>query len=125
MKKVLLKIFWLISLVVLSGCGNSGSPEPSPTVTVYVPAPSPGFNSGNNFNQNDVQDQLDEIRRNNCQMANELSMQSMKLQNEASLIGQNNSLLNPNYDEIWQQQVQLGNQAIELMRQSDALRQQC
>jgi len=125
MKKVFFKISWLISLVVLSGCGNSGSPVPSPTVTVYVPAPNPGFNSENNFNQNDVQEQLDAARQVACNAAQEIQRQWIQLDNQLNEMESNSWNRNESSFDFPNQTQALRLQVHQLRQQESNLRQQC
>jgi hypothetical protein len=54
------------------------NPYPAPTETVFVPT------QGNNYNfGNDTQNQLDELRAQNCRLSQDLLLQSMDLSRQA------------------------------------------
>ena len=54
------------------------NPYPAPTETVFVPT------QGNNYNfGNDTQNQLDEMRAQNCRLSQDLLLQSMDLSRQA------------------------------------------
>ena len=54
------------------------NPYPAPTETVFVPT------QGNNYNYgNDSQNQLDELRAQNCRLSQDLLLQSMDLSRQA------------------------------------------
>lgn len=94
---------------------DNQSPTPIPTETVFVPT------QGNNYNWNDdSQNQLDEIRSQNCQLSQELMFQSIDLSRQASELEFDSQGLDNN------QQVQnLRNQSIDLLLKSQRLANDC
>lgn len=94
---------------------DNQSPTPIPTETVFVPTQS------NNYNwNNDSQNQLDEIRSQNCQLSQELMFQSIDLSRQASELEFDSQGLDNN------QQVQnLRNQSIDLLLKSQRLANDC
>jgi hypothetical protein len=98
-----------------SPSNESQNPSPTPTETIFIPTQS------NNYNWNDdSQNQLDEIRAQNCQLSQELMIQSMDLSRQASDLEFNSQ----GFDN--DQQVQtLRNQSIDLLLKSQNLANDC
>ena len=111
---------------MLAGCStNSDGTEPQPTKTVYVPVPESGINSG--F-QDEVNSNLDEIRRSNCRLADDLMFQSLNLSRQARDLESQAFSMPGGSDLSYQLQDQarkLNQQSLNLLIQSDQLRQNC
>ena len=124
MKKLSLVI--LCITFVLTGCtSSSNDTEPQPTKTVYVPVPESGYNSGI---QNDLNSNLDEIKQSNCRLADDLLFQSLNLSRQARDLESQAYSMERGSDLSYQLQDQardLNQQALNLMIQSDQLRQNC
>jgi hypothetical protein len=110
----------LFAVLLLNQADSSSNierqnPSPIPTETVFVPTQS------NDYNWNDDnQGQLDEIRSQNCQLSQELMIQSMDLSRQASDLEFNSQGLDND------QQVQnLRNQSIDLLLKSQRLANDC
>ena len=117
----------LIALSVsLTGCSsNSDGIEPQPTKTVYVPVPESEYNSGI---QNDLNSNLDGIKQSNCRLADDLMFQSLNLSRQARDLESQAYSMERGSDLSYQLQDQardLKQQALNLMIQSDQLRQNC
>ena len=111
--------------LLLSSCGNSGSPTPTPTKTVYLPDPTQNNGNLGNSSQNDLQDQLDSAKQAACDAAQEIQWQWIQLSNqlhEMEMNGLNGISGNTDLD---RQVTQLRFQVIQLQQQESNLRQQC
>jgi hypothetical protein len=110
----------------LAGCtSNSGGNEPQPTKTVYVPVPESGTNYGN---QEDLNSNLDEIRRSNCRLADDLMFQSLNLERQARDLENQAFSMESGSNLAYQLQDQarkLKQQSLDLWFPSDQLRQNC
>ena len=118
----------IVLSISLTGCSlTSNSNDPQPTETVYVPAPE----SGTNYeNQENLNSELDEIRKSNCKLADELRslstdlwLQSIDLREQANSFGSELSSFDKMdleikaNDLLWK--------SIDLEKQSDQLRKNC
>ena len=117
----------LVALTIsLTGCtSTSDGVEPQPTKTVYVPVPESGTSFGN---QEDLNSNLDDIRRSNCRLADELMFQSLNLSRQARDLESQAYSMELGSDLAYQLQDQardLKQQALNLLIQSDQLRQNC
>ena len=94
---------------------DSNYPVPTPTKTIYVPS------QGNVYNlNNDAQDQLDEIRAQNCELSRELMLQSLDLSRQANELDWASDGFD-NFDQVQS----LRNQSIDLMIKSQELANDC
>jgi len=94
---------------------DSNYPVPTPTKTIYVPS------QGNVYNlNNDAQDQLDEIRAQNCELSRELMLQSLDLSRQANELDWASDGFD-NFDQVQN----LRNQSIDLMIKSQELANDC
>jgi len=116
----------IVLSIALTGCSaNSGGNEPQPTKTVYVPVPESGSNYGT---QEDLNSNLDEIRRSNCRLADDLMFQSLDLSRQARDLENQAFSMEPGSDLAYRLQDQARNlkqQSLNLLIQSDQLRQNC
>lgn len=91
------------------------NPSPTPTETVFVPT------QGINYNwNNDSQNQLNEIRAQNCRLSQDLMMQSLDLSRQASELEWESDGLS-NFDQIQN----LRNQSVSLLVKSQELGNDC
>ena len=124
MKSKFIRIVTIVLL--LSGCSsNSDGIEPQPTKTVYVPVPESGVNSG--F-QDELNSNLDDIRQSNCRLADDLMFQSLDLSRQARNLESQAYSMPSGSDLSYQLQDQarkLNQQSLNLLIQSDQLRQNC
>lgn len=94
---------------------ESNYPAPTPTETIYVPT------QGNVYNlNNDAQDQLEEIRAQNCELSRELMLQSLDLSRQANELDWASDGFD-NFDQVQN----LRNQSINLMIKSQELSNDC
>lgn len=116
----------VIIVLLLSGCSsNSDGVEPQPTKTVYVPVPESGIDLG--F-QDELNSNLDDIRQSNCRLADELMFQSLDLSRQAQDLESQSYSMQSGSDFSYQLQDQARNlkrQSLNLLIQSDQLRQNC
>lgn len=99
--------------------GNSGTenqvPSPTPTKTVLVPV------QGNNNSWNDdTQNQLDELRAQNCRLSQDLLLQSLDLSRQADDLDWASEGFD-NFDRIQE----LRNQSLNLLLKSQELANDC
>jgi hypothetical protein len=110
----------LFILLLLNQSPNSSNteiqnPTPTPTETVFVPTQS------NTYNWNDdTQNQLDEIRAQNCRLSQDLMIQSIDLSRQANELEWNSEGYN-NFDQVQS----LRNQSIDLLIKSQELANDC
>jgi hypothetical protein len=118
-KKIVVLIFFTLSI---TGCSSGASENiPQPTKTVYVPVPESGTNSG-------FQDDLDDIKQTNCRLADDLMFQSLDLSRQARDLESQRYSMPSGSDLSYQLQDQarkLRQQSLNLAFQSDQLRQNC
>jgi hypothetical protein len=119
----LLSVF-AVSLL-LSSCGNSGSPTPVPTKTVYLPAPTQNNGTLGGYSQNDLEDQLESARQAACDAAQEIQWQWIQLSNQINELDMNGFNGISGNSELDRQVTQLRFQVIQLQQQESNLRQQC
>jgi hypothetical protein len=116
-----------ILLTMLTGCSDSGQPSPGPTKTVYLPAPSQNNGNLGNYDEGDLQEQLDSAKQSACDSAEEIQRQWIQLNGqviemEMNRFGGTSGSLNLDLDA---QIAQLRNQVFQLQRQEQNLRQLC
>jgi hypothetical protein len=112
---VLLFIILLLNQNQDSAKTDSNSPAPTPTETIYVPT------QGSVYNLNDdAQDQLEEIRAQNCELSRELMLQSLDLSRQANELDWASEGFD-NFDQVQN----LRNQSINLMIKSQELSNDC
>jgi hypothetical protein len=110
----------LFILLLLNQSPNSSNteiqnPTPTPTETVFVPTQS------NTYNWNDdTQNQLDELRAQNCRLSQDLMIQSIDLSRQANELEWNSEGYN-NFDQVQS----LRNQSIDLLIKSQELANDC
>ena len=111
--------------LLLSSCGNSGSPTPVPTKTVYLPAPTQNNGTLGGYSQNDLEDQLESARQAACDAAQEIQWQWIQLSNQINELDMNGFNGISGNSELDRQVTQLRFQVIQLQQQESNLRQQC
>lgn len=118
----------IVLSISLTGCSlTSNSNDPQPTETIYVPAPE----SGTNYeNQEDLNSELDEIRKSNCKLADELRslstdlwLQSNDLRDQSFSIG--SELTTFDKMDLERKANDLLWKSHDLQEQSDQLRENC
>ena len=119
----LLSVF-AVSLL-LSSCGNSGSPTPTPTKTVYLPAPTQNNGTLGGYSQNDLEDQLESAKQAACNAAQEIQWQWIQLNNQLQQMEMNGLNGISGNTDLDRQVSQLRFQVIQLQQQESNLRQQC
>ena len=111
-------VFLLLVIVLTGNNGKSDSGlenvNPSPTETVVVTVP------GNNSLLDESQNQLDEIRENNCRISQDLMFQSIDLNRQADDLDWNSDGFD-NFDQIQE----LRRQSIDLLIKSQELSNDC
>jgi len=122
-----IKLFFLMPIVIVcvSCAPNSTDSIPQPTKTIYVPVPQPG---GQSNIQEDYESDLEEIKEANCRLANDLLLQHIDLDREASdLRNQANSFEygSDSYRRLMEQADNLRDQSINLLIKSTRLRENC
>jgi hypothetical protein len=121
------KLFGIVTIVLLlSGCtSNSDGIEPQPTKTVYVPVPQPGLQSNS---QENIESDLADIRDSNCRLANDLYLQHIDLDREASSLENQARTFeygSEAYRRLIEQASNLKDQSINLLFKSARLRENC
>lgn len=124
MKKEMIVLLFLVSSI--SGCSTGTSENiPEPTKTVYVPAPESGINSG--F-QDELDSNLENIRKSNCRLADDLMIQSLDLSRQARDLESQAVAMESGSDisnQLKEQARKINQQSINLWIQSDQLRRNC
>jgi hypothetical protein len=117
----------IVLSISLTGCSlTASSNDPQPPETVYVPAPE----SGTNYeNQEDLNSELDEIRKSNCKLADELMSLSLDLQWQSFDLRDKTSfgseLSTSDKADLERKANDLTWKSLDLRRQSDQLRKDC
>lgn len=109
----------LVFVAILMGGSDTTTPEervvPGPTQTIIVPS-----QDGPNRLIDDTQNQLDEIRRRNCQLSQDILFQSLDLSRQADDLDWNSEGFD-NFDQVQN----LRSQSINLLIKSQELADDC